>query len=298
MKLKINRRQALKTITIASAGGALGMTMPLGKINPMTGNVKSKVVLIRNNQVIDQNFKVDKNVLREMLDEAVSDLFPAAGIEQSWNKVLNKDDILGIKTNVWRYLGTPAELEQIIKEKAMGVGIDEKNISINDRSVLKDPVFSKATALINTRPMRTHAWSGLGSLLKNYIMFVPKPSDYHDDSCADLARLWYLPETKGKTRLNILVMLTPLYHGVGAHHFNPEYVWPYKGIIVSTDPVAADFVGMNIIQAKRKQHFGEDRPVNPPAKHIELADTRHHLGNASFDKIELVKKGWTDEILV
>jgi hypothetical protein len=206
--------------------------------------------------------------------------------------------VVGIKTNVWSYLATPPELEKAIKSRVMEAGVADKNISIKDRDVLSDPVFQKATALINVRPMRTHAWSGVGSLIKNYIMFTPNPSSYHGDSCADLATLFELPEVKGKSRLHILVMLTPLFHGVGPHHFNKEFTWPYKGIIAGFDPVAVDSVGLQIIQAKRREYFGEDKPLNPPAKHILLADTRHHLGTADPEMIELVKLGWQKEAMV
>ncbi len=129
-------------------------------------------------------------------------------------------------------------------------------------------------------------------------MFVPDPPRFHPDSCADLAALWQLPAVKGKTRLNVLVMLTPLFHSVGPHGFNPAYVWKYNGLLVGLDPVAVDATGARIIQAKRREFFGEDRPINPPPKHIGLADTRHHLGTADPNKIELVKLGWTEGILI
>jgi hypothetical protein len=68
--------------------------------------------------------------------------------------------------------------------------------------------------------------------------------------------------------------------------------------VVSFDPVAADSVGLQIIQARRKAFFGEDIPLSPHAKHIEYAETRHHLGVANPAKIELVKIGYKDDILV
>jgi hypothetical protein len=138
----------------------------------------------------------------------------------------------------------------------------------------------------------------VGSLIKNYIMFVPEPWRYHDDSCADLAAIWKLPIVAGKTRLNVLVMLTPLFHGVGAHHYDRQYVWRYSGLLVSRDPVAADSVGLRIITAKRRAHFGEERRLAPPAKHIALADTRHRLGQSDPRRIELVKLGWSDGVLI
>ena len=79
-----------------------------------------------------------------------------------------------------------------------------------------------------------------------------------------LDHLWHFPQVKGKTRLNILVMITPLFHGIGPHHFSRSYTWRYNGLIVSTDPVAADATGARIIQAKRDSFFGEKRPISPP----------------------------------
>jgi len=136
------------------------------------------------------------------------------------------------------------------------------------------------------------------SLIKNYIMFHPRPWDYHPDTCADLAKVWDKPMAKGKTRLNILVMITPLFHGVGPHHFNEKYTWRYNGLIVSFDPVAADATGLRIIEARRKEFFGEERPVSPSPHHIRLADTRHHLGHADPRNIELIRLGWKEGILI
>ena len=129
-------------------------------------------------------------------------------------------------------------------------------------------------------------------------MFVEKPSDYHGDTCADLAKLWKLPHLEGKTRLNILVMFTPLFHSMGPHAFNPQYTWAYRGLLVGIDPVAVDATGLRILLAQRQEYFQEDRPLNPPAKHIYLADTRHHLGNADPAKIELIKLGWLEGALI
>ena len=205
---------------------------------------------------------------------------------------------MGIKTNVWGPLPTTSQVEEALKKRVMDVGVKESDISISDRGVLRDPVFQKATALINARPMRTHHWAGVGSLIKNFIMFVPDPYNYHDDSCADLGKIWHLPHVKDKNRLNVLVMFTPQFHNVGPHGFSPRHVWKYYGMLVGFDPVAVDSIGVQIIQAQRKIYFGEDRPLNPPPKHILMADTRYHLGTADPDKIDLIKIGYDQDLLI
>jgi hypothetical protein len=129
-------------------------------------------------------------------------------------------------------------------------------------------------------------------------MFVPKPYTYHGEVCANLAAIWNEPIVKGKTRLNVLVLLTPLFYGIGPHHYDPTYVWPYKGLLVGTDPVALDATALRLFEAKRRACFGEDRPFTPPARHIALAESRHKLGVSTPDRIELVKLGWKEEVLL
>ncbi|MBS3806155.1 MAG: DUF362 domain-containing protein [Bacteroidales bacterium] len=294
---QLTRREALKRMGLAAAG-----TFVLGHLPWHARGQKrdepSRVVLIRDKNLLNDSGSLNKDVLTGMFDRAVTTLTGDTDNKSAWSKILQPEDVLGIKSNVWSNLPTPDELEQQIKRRAMEVGIHEKDISIDDRDILRNEVFKRATALINTRPMRTHDWAGVGSLIKNYIMFHPRPWDYHPDTCADLAKVWDKPMAKGKTRLNILVMITPLFHGVGPHHFNEKYTWRYNGLIVSFDPVAADATGLRIIEARRKEFFGEERPVSPSPHHIRLADTRHHLGHANPRNIKLIRLGWKEGILI
>lgn len=298
MKSKtITRRTLIKRSAFAAIGSSLFFSAPFKLFGRNASEETSKVILIRNKEVLKDG-KPDGNVLEQMMDKAVLALTGKESVEEAWASILKPEDTLGIKTNVWNHLRTPEELEAILAKKAMGVGIPENKIAADDRGVLRNSIFQNATALINVRPMRTHAWSGVGSLLKNYIMFSPKPSSYHPDSCADLAKLWELPEVAGKTRLNILVMLTPLFHGVGPHHFNKAFTWEYNGLLVGFDPVAVDATGLRILQAKRTAYFKEETPLNPPAKHILLADTRHGLGTADPGRIDLVRIGDDTDSLI
>ena len=293
----VSRRDFIKGAGCAAIGIAAGLPV-LAEETATTPVVKSRVVLIRDQGVIDSNGKANAALVEKMLDDAMVALFEKATPQECWRQIIKPNDIVGIKTNVWKYLPTPPEVEQVLVKRVVEVGVARENVAVDDRGVIENPVFQKATALINTRPMRTHAWSGVGSLVKNHIMFAENPSDYHDDACAGLARLWELPAVKGKTRLNILVMFTPQYHNAGPHHFDKAYIWSYNGLIVSTDPVAADSVGLKIIQQKRKLIFGEDRPIQPTAHHIAIADKEYHLGNSDPEKIELIRLGWSNDILI
>ncbi|HLP61302.1 MAG TPA: twin-arginine translocation signal domain-containing protein [Candidatus Deferrimicrobium sp.] len=298
-KKAISRRQFIKNSSAAAIGGSLFLGAPgiiFGQEEKTAA--QTKVVLIRNKDVLDEKGTPRYEVVLEMLDTAVTTLTGKKDILEAWKTLIKPNDIVGIKTNVWKFIPTTKQVEDSLKKRVMDVGVAAANIAVDDRNVLNNPVFQNATALINARPMRSHHWSGVGSLIKNYIMFDPNPPSYHPDSCADLAKLWQLPIVKDKTRLNVLVMFTPQFHGVGPHNFNPQYVAKYYGLLVGFDPVAIDATGLRIIEAIRKEHFGEDRPLDPPAKHILLADTRHHLGTADPNKIDLIKLGYQEGILI
>lgn len=296
IKRVLTRRDFLRTGSCAALGSLMGLPVLSHAVDNPTD--KSRVVLIRDEKVIDANGSLQSDNLEDMLDQAVQRLLTASDAAAAWKQLFTPADIVGIKSNIWAPLPTPAILEEVIQARLREVGIPQQHLSVDDRGVRGNSVFKQATALINVRPLRTHHWSGLGTLLKNYIMFVPHPWMYHDNACEQLGAIWQKPAVKGKTRLNILVMLTPLFHGVGPHHFSKSYLWPYRGLILSRDPVAADAVGARIIQAKRNAYFGKERPISPPPRHIEAADIRFGLGNSYPDRIDLTRVGWEEEILV
>ncbi|MGZ3613555.1 MAG: DUF362 domain-containing protein, partial [Thermodesulfobacteriota bacterium] len=113
-----------------------------------------------------------------------------------------------------------------------------------------------------------------------------------------LGKIWTYPIVKGKTRLNILSALTPQFFGRGANFFDKRYVWPYKGLIVGTDPVAVDTVGAHLLQVKRTTFFGEDKALDVPPVHITVADKKYHLGVSDLSRIQVIKRGWMEEVLI
>lgn len=290
MERVVTRRDLLK---IAVGSVALsGMGIAEGQ----KGEKRSKVVLVRHPDVLDKSGRINTKVLQEMLDRSVTAIVGVDDPVEAWRKLVKPTDLVGIKTNVWAYLPTPREVEEAIQKRLIDAGVKPENIRINDRQA--HTMLAPCTALINVRPVRTHWWSGIGGCIKNYIMFVTNPSDYHPDACSALGSIWHLPSVKGKTRLNILLALTPLFHGRGPHHYDPRYVWQYKGFFVSSDPVAVDTMGLKLIQAKRLQHFGKEIALETPPKHIVVADEKYKLGVSDPKRIELIKLGWMEDALI
>jgi hypothetical protein len=304
----ITRRDFLKAAAAVPLAGAAGSFVaggaPVSYLNRVLDQAKpgpaakSRVILVRDQAAVSAGRKFNAEIIQKMLDDAVAALFGEKDPSAAWEKIIKATDTVGIKTNTWNYLPTGPEVEQAIQRRVLDAGVPAERISIDDRGVLKNPIFKDATVFINARPARIHYWAGMGSCIKNYIQFIPRPSDYHDDACANLATIWSLPHVKDRTRLNILVMLTPLYHNIGPRGFSEQYLWPYKGLLVGQDAVAVDATGFRIMQAKRLKEFGEEKPLETSAHHISLADTRYHLGHSDPAAIELIKLGWQDEILI
>jgi Domain of unknown function (DUF362) len=292
----ITRREFIKSATAATLAAPLLLSAQEQKAAVPAG--KSRVVLLRDINVLDENGQPRQDVVQEMLDTGLKTLTGKPDPQSAWKTIIKPDDVVGIKNNRWGYLQTTPQVQNALKMRILEAGVKESNVSIDDLGVLQNAVFRRSTALINARPMRSHHWAGVGSLIKNYIMFIPEPITIHPDSCADLASIWDLPIVKGKTRLNVLVMFTPQFHSFGPHSFNPKYVWKYHGLLMGFDPVAVDATGLRIIEAIRREYFGDDRPLNPPAKHIAIADTKYHLGTADPGKIDLIKIGYDKEIFV
>jgi hypothetical protein len=286
----ITRWDFIRGSTFAVLGAAIGFSSQQTK--------KSKVVLIPHPDVLDENSKINAEIIQQMVDEAVMTLFDEEDPVKAFEKLVKPGEVVGIKSNFWSYLPTPPELEKAIERRLIDVGVEKDDISIDDRGVRKNPVFLKATSLINVRPLRTHYLSGVSGCMKNYIMFARSQSAYHPNSCADLGTLFFLPQVNGKTRLNILCALTPQFHGRGPHHFSRRYVWNYKGIFVSQDPVAVDALGLRLLMAKRREKLGKDREIPPVPRHIEVADVKHGLGISDINRIELIKLGWKKDILI
>ena len=61
--------------------------------------------------------------------------------------------------------------------------------------------------------------------------------------------------------------------------------------------MAVDALGAELLRLKRIDNVGEDKAVTP-TKHIEMAELRHGLGVSDLKRIDLVRLGWKEKILL
>jgi uncharacterized protein (DUF362 family) len=140
---------------------------------------------------------------------------------------------------------------------------------------------------VNVTVLKDHSLAGISSALKNMYGAIHNPNKYHDNNCSPFcAHVFNLEPIRTKTRLNVIDAYRVQYQGGPGYRSN--YIDYYGGILLSTDPVAVDAIGMEIVENFRKKHgmqsLAEDgRPVRylEPAQEIGL-------GVADREKIDLV----------
>jgi hypothetical protein len=303
-----------------------GLGLALGQREASSQEVrasKSKVVLVLDENVLDDNHRVDEPTVAAMLRRAMLTYTGEDDSKKAWSHFVKPTDIVGIKANVMITPTKPELLRAIISE-LQGIGVPGENIYTWDRTSygvglegadLKKRTgrctfdsrgfctlaTEKCTVLFNVPGTKVHSLSGVGIAVKNWvggITFKELPISgnrnaayfrLHVDSCADLAKICWIPEIREKCKLNIVEAFRPLFHG--GPQVDPKYLWDYKGLFVSEDPVAVDVICARMLQAKRDEYRGEHWPIEPPIKHLLIADSKYNLGNSDLSRIELVKQG-------
>jgi len=173
-----------------------------------------------------------------------------------------------------------------------GVGYGEN--LLRTRSVgsrLSKIISRQCTATVNVPVLKDHNIAGLSLSLKNYFGAIENPNKFHGSYCNPyVADLNLAPQIREKNRLIICDVITALYEG-GPTDCKPRYMWDYNGLIIGTDPVAVDQIGLMLLEEKR---VAEGLPTfaaaGRPVKYIATAaDPDHQLGVNDPEKIRVIE---------
>jgi len=283
---------------------------------PAAGSVlaRSRVVVVTHPEVLLKDYRVNPAVIRQMLDRALVDLTGANDETAAWRTFGRADDFVAIKHNS---IGRPTlhshtEInDAVAAQLAACAQVKRDRILAVDRMVpppydeLSDPFTlptrglatrlrrlytDQATAIVNVAVLKSHGMVGLSAALKNHLGSINNPSAYHywepDRLPRNVPELSALAPIRTKTRLVIIDAIRPLF--AGGPLDDPQYRWDYRGLIVSTDPVAAEAVGMRILEAKRAEVRKSPWPMT--AARLMVAHAQQiGLGNADAERIDLVE---------
>lgn len=113
-------------------------------------------------------------------------------------------------------------------------------------------ILEKSDKIINIPVLKDHGIAGVTLCLKNFFGAIHNPNKYHlnagDPYVADL---YSHPLIRDKVKLTIIDGITGQYEG-GPPPM-PQWQWNFGGLIIGSDPVAADRAGLDIIEAKRRE---------------------------------------------
>jgi uncharacterized protein (DUF362 family) len=171
-----------------------------------------------------------------------------------------------------------------------GAGYPGEPVShLNIGSLFSAIQMSRITASVSFAVLKDHGMAGITAGLKNYYGAIHNPNKYHDDNCDPfVAELFDTPPIKAKHRLTILDALVVQYHRGPSYH--ARWAETMETLVFSLDPVAADFIGWQIVERLRKDKglpsLEEDRRL---PSYIRTAE-RMGLGKAAPADIQVVEE--------
>ena len=241
--------------------------------------LKSVVSDIRARQVV-ADLDIHEQLLREMIDEGVRQAVGAMSVGQAWNQLLRSDDIIGLKFN---HIGeevfnttipmatqlvqslkdagfspdrivlieAPRNASRLLKTRPCPIGFSGPKVSFGSGEDQLSAVLQEVSAIINVPFLKTHRLAGMSCCLKNLShALIRRPNLCHANACAPfVGDILALPQIRPKLKLHLVNALRALYDGGPLPE--PKNLWPHSGVLVSTDPVACDFVALDILNHQR-----------------------------------------------
>ena len=289
----LTRRDFMRGTVGAVVGGSVAGAGPLGASTRSPRPPRSaQVVVVRDQRALNASHDVDVTVLREMLSETITRVTGQRSARAGWQSMFKPADVVGLVPT--DHLNpTHGEVVEAVRAQLIDAGIAADRIR-NAQGGLDNA--RRCTALIALPALKAHWLTGMGTVLKLYILYSGYPSRYHGENNVNLGEIWNMPDVKGKTRLVLVDALRPLCDK--GPQPDPRYLWDYRGLIAGTDPVAVEAVGLKIIMAKRQALRGEPWPLSPPPLSVAAADEKFGLGTSRLSEITLQTYGWSQDALV
>ena len=149
-------------------------------------------------------------------------------------------------------------------------------------------ILESVDALISVPVLKDHDVAGVSIGLKNFYGAIHNPNKFHQNSCDPyVADLCHHPFIKNKLRLTVCDASRVQVHNGPA--FYPRYAREYGGLLVSTDPVALDYTGWQIIEEMRKKLKLKSLKESGREPTYLFSAEKLKLGNASEKKIRLIE---------
>lgn len=281
-----------------------------------------KVAVARCPRVWSDETGVVREVLFQLIDNAMMWFAGVDSAEKAWRSLFNSDEKVGLKPNGLGgiELSTSEALSAYVVDRLTGVGVKRENIIAWEQNAgfiancgipvdeppwgiqaalttdafgqrvthgtidqrLTSVVSDRVDAIVNLPIFKDHAMSGVTLSMKNHYGTVEAASALHGNFRDNLADLASIPAIKDKTRL----ILCDMTHCVvdGGPTGSPHF---FPGaIMVASDMAAHDALGTAILEEERKErHMPSLAQVGKPPTFLAAAQERG-VGVADLAKID------------
>lgn len=231
---------------------------------------------------------------QQMVDRAVTELSGRSDLAQAWRAFVHPTDRVAVKVNGLglRNMASNKETVLAIINGVLAAGVPAENITVYDqwdgflsatrvtqrglpagvRIACHNAVhlsaetrvasgrtwfaeaLMQATAVIGVPLIKDHSLSGFTGALKNLTHgSIKNPEAFHRHQCSpQIAELFSHDAIRSRARLHIMDAFKAVYHG--GPRDSPEHRVAFEAVFASTDPVALDRVGSDIVDQLRAEH--------------------------------------------
>lgn len=231
---------------------------------------------------------------REMVDRVVMELSGRSTVAEAWRQFVHPQDRVAVKVNGLglRNMASNKEVVEAIVAGVIAAGVPATAITVYDQwdSFLQATRVSaralpagvrvmchngtrlspetrvasgrtqyalpllEATAVIGVPLIKDHSLSGFTGALKNMTHgSIKNPEAFHRHLCSpQIAELYAHEAIRSRARLHIMDGFKAVYHG--GPRDSPEHRVALECVMASTDPVAIDRVGADIVDQLRTQN--------------------------------------------
>jgi len=262
--------------------------------------------------------RLHENALLTALHRALCLAVKVEKPAEAWRRLVGPDDVVGIALDAVGFeplgtgaplagqlvrslgqadvarervvlIGPPTRVAETLGTRPCTFGWQSEPTQVGDIQVKLAAVLEQVTVLVNVPTLATDNVCGIAGCIKNASLpFVQRQGPFYEQACTPhLADLLAVPAIRSKLRLHIVNGLRGVFdRGPLVYR---ECIWPYAGLLVSTDPVAADTVALDVLNARRAEAglpaIGDDRGRLP---HVHAAAKRG-LGTDDPDYIRIVE---------
>jgi uncharacterized protein (DUF362 family) len=204
-------------------------------------------ICVKVNGIAERNMGTNKELVLPFIEAMIAAGVPAESITvlEQYNSFLAGTRITASNVPPGVKVSVHTNSDATMPERMItGTGVKTKFVR----------VLTESTAVINFSLIKDHSICGYTGLLKNMThgcQILPHYFHTHHAS-PQIAMLYDQDIIKSRVRLNVTDGFKLMAHG-GPLYKQPQYVYPHESVYVTTDPVAMDTIGAELVDKVRQE---------------------------------------------